>query len=127
MVNGVTELPPIYFLQQKQAPDELPEEMLQIGQRQPRELTAVEERSIRNGDAPHWENSWEKKSQERRINPEDLVLKPSEVPLEVRLKQVVSLETIQTLLLLRSPYEDTSKATEKYLPKPVGMQIDRRG
>ena len=57
----------------------------------------------------------------RRIDPEKLVLRPSEVSVEDRLKLVMSLEDVQRLLLMRSPYGDLMANQA-----PTGSNFDSR-
>lgn len=47
----------------------------------------------------------EEQEEALQVDPQKMVLRPSEVPLEDRLKLVMSLEEVQRLLLIRSPYQ----------------------
>ncbi|MCB1322650.1 MAG: hypothetical protein KDK34_20490 [Leptospiraceae bacterium] len=57
-----------------------------------------------------------------RFEPDKLVMKPSAVPLEERLSQVMSLEDVQRLLLLRSPCARENSATLERTGKIFDMR-----
>ena len=77
-------------------------------------------RAIVREDAPA--NSLEEQvsARQRAADRQRLVLKPSEVPLNDRLEQVISLDMMKQLLNLKSPAAPTAAGTGP------GMLLDRR-
>ncbi|MBX7057769.1 MAG: hypothetical protein K1X75_06850 [Leptospirales bacterium] len=60
------------------------------------------------------------------VDPRKLVLQPRQMPLEERLKMVMSLEDVQRLLLLRSPYPQ-SPSLRSLFEGEKGLLVDRLG
>ncbi len=117
-VNGVAHNPSAF---DSRAPSEAVQDIRRIlaraqgaGADAPRSPDAVEaERSRREQQTP------------LKVNPQDLVLKPSEVKFEDRQKLVMSLEDVQRLLLLRSPLPDRP-SIQSLFDSPSGNLVDLR-
>lgn len=79
----------------------------------------------RSPDAVEAERARRERATPLKVNPQDLVLKPSEVKFEDRQKLVMSLEDVQRLLLLRSPLPERP-SVQSLFESPSGNLVDLR-